>query len=444
MSQKEKKEYQAAKSKAEIASEIKEKKKRVRTVILRGFIIGILCIMTTYAWFTSQKDITVSNLRGTVEVVENMEISLDAKEWAHLIDLSEIIDGKSRLQYAVDSRNAATSGTLPNIEPRELLPVSTAGGVGGVTMPMYSGEGTRKLKTTGLKDIKLLKELDGTSGIDHGYFAFDIYIRNMAREDTPDTLQLNLNSAAQVLTEEIEKEVTENGVTTTRKYIGKAYSGIQNTVRVALALYEKTAGAMASQKEALEATKDSTITDIAIWEPNAPYHVQYIVTNNNMLIGSGAKQFENGDELTTYALTEASTQGDATIKNVYDTDTPGLAVQKTVQTSIASTEEGKEDYRILGRGTTDKLPIDLVDTDGDLFQIAANQISRLRVYIWIEGQDIDCINLASEGGGIEVDLGLTKDDYVGDVLNEDYDGGKDQNQGGYGGTDQGAEGGNTI
>ena len=34
----------------------------------------------------------------------------------------------------------------------------------------------------------------------------------------------------------------------------------------------------------------------------------------------------------------------------------------------------------------------------------------MRVYLWIEGQDVDCINWASFGGGVELVLGLTKDE----------------------------------
>ena len=34
----------------------------------------------------------------------------------------------------------------------------------------------------------------------------------------------------------------------------------------------------------------------------------------------------------------------------------------------------------------------------------------------VEERLIDCINHASNGGGIEIDLGLTKDDEIGDVL----------------------------
>ena len=34
------------------------------------------------------------------------------------------------------------------------------------------------------------------------------------------------------------------------------------------------------------------------------------------------------------------------------------------------------------------------------------------MYVWLEGQDVDCTNLASHGGGIEVNLGLVKNEKV--------------------------------
>lgn len=33
---------------------------------------------------------------------------------------------------------------------------------------------------------------------------------------------------------------------------------------------------------------------------------------------------------------------------------------------------------------------------------------KIRMYVWLEGQDPDCVNFASHGGGIKVNLGLCK------------------------------------
>lgn len=42
------------------------------------------------------------------------------------------------------------------------------------------------------------------------------------------------------------------------------------------------------------------------------------------------------------------------------------------------------------------------------FKIPKAQVCRLRMYIWLEGQDVDCTSLASHGGKIQFNIGLTK------------------------------------
>ena len=47
------------------------------------------------------------------------------------------------------------------------------------------------------------------------------------------------------------------------------------------------------------------------------------------------------------------------------------------------------------------------------FKIPKNQICRIRMYVWLEGQDVDCTNYASHGGGVTLNLGLIKGANVG-------------------------------
>ena len=48
---------------------------------------------------------------------------------------------------------------------------------------------------------------------------------------------------------------------------------------------------------------------------------------------------------------------------------------------------------------------DATDTD---FEIAAGEYHKLRIYVWLEGQDVDCTNYASLGGGVTLDIGFSK------------------------------------
>ena len=42
------------------------------------------------------------------------------------------------------------------------------------------------------------------------------------------------------------------------------------------------------------------------------------------------------------------------------------------------------------------------------FTIKPNQYQKIRIYFWMEGQDPDCINAASLGGGLTLDIGISK------------------------------------
>ena len=266
--------------------ENKQRKRRLRAAFTKVSLLAMLLIVSTYAWFTSQKDITISNLRGTVEVAENMEISLDAKTWHQQIDLS---NAQAKFEDAQESRDnglgqdATNRTTALAVLPVQLLPVSGVGETGSTLMPMYTGKAT----STSLSEIAQCAETEGTPAVakDNGYFAFDIYIKNTSKDGEDDVLQLNINSAAQVLTQTINKTfIDEDGNSVSRTYTGDDASGLQNTLRVGLALYNGHVTSTATQKEILEATDDATITDIAIWEPNAKDYVEYIVSNNNKLV----------------------------------------------------------------------------------------------------------------------------------------------------------------
>ena len=156
------------------------------------------------------------------------------------------------------------------------------------------------------------------------------------------------------------------------------------------------------------------IIDVSIWEPNSNDHVDYIVQNNNHIIwsatdaklyatkdlGGEKKGFDLTTQMPTYGL-KASAIGQ-TISNIYKWDGTEQYLQK--QNVLQTTKTGDDDYTIK-EGVQN-----LVSTaDGTTeFKIAPNKVCRLKVYVWLEGQDVDCINYASHGGGVKLNIGLVK------------------------------------
>ncbi len=363
----------------------------------------VMFIISTYAWFSTQKNVSITNLTGTVEVAEGLEISLDGDKWSNGIVLG---DGDGELNIIDD----AYSGHH-NISPSEMLPVSTLGlATGGQTdLKMLRGKIEDSKKLSEIQSM-VETETQPSKSTYPGYFAFDVFLKNSSKVDgADDVLQLNYDSSLEIL--EAEKSST----------------GLQNTARVAFAKYNGTSEVMADQATILKETAGigvsaatPNITDVAIWEPNASDHVDYIVQNNNkitwsepektayetkVLDSTGRKGFDVNTKMPTYALKESSIGN--TIPDIYKWDGSESNVQK--QKTLQTTKKSDSDYTIK-EGVQN-----LVSTsDGSTtFGIAANKICRLRIYLWLEGQDVDCINYASHGGGIKVNIGLVKGSVVG-------------------------------
>ena len=282
---------------------MKNKKDREKTkseMNAMFFIILIALVMfiiSTYAWFSTQKNVSITNLTGTVEVAEGLEISLDAENWSNGIVLGEEDGQLSIIDNAYSGHH--------NISPSEMLPVSTLGLVAGgqTDLKMLRGKITNSKE---LSDIKSMIETETvpSKSTYPGYFAFDVFLKNSSKsEGQDDVLQLNYDSSLEIL--EAEKTAT----------------GLQNTARIAFAKYNGTSDVMADQETILKETagigvnaSTPNITDVAIWEPNSSDHVEYIVQNNNKITWSesdstayATKQLENGAkgfDLTTAILSK--------------------------------------------------------------------------------------------------------------------------------------------
>ena len=335
----------------------RQSRRKINALVLLIAFTALLMMSSIYAWFSTQKDITLSNLKGTVNVAEGLEVSIDGEKWGNEIDLSQ-----------------ALTKQADRVIPSEMLPVSTDGAVPSSSkeLPMMAGILKGKNKLEGI--VQCNEKEASTASLQYpGYFAFDIYLKNTTKETTkPTALQLNENSVVNVIPG------------------GKVASGIQNTVRVAFANFTGTKEVLADKLQVLG--DYGNIKSVSIWEPNANSHVDYVVNNNNI---EGAK-FTNGQAVTTYGLKSTSTG--RTILDIYAKDTYS-EIQQTVKTNTADFLKATEGIVNLTEATTGKGP----------FNIESNKISKIRIYVWLEGGDVDCINYASHGGGIQATIGLIKD-----------------------------------
>ena len=386
----------------------KDSRKRLNALILLVAFTAVLLIVSTYAWFSTQRNVVLSGLKGEVRVAEGLQVSLDGSHFVNTINFDDfdqttnpdgwVVKNTATTVYLDDGKTfQAPADGVTNVVPSDYKPVSTTGstdeGIGKNGLQMYGGEYT---KSEGLKTIALKDEAKAS-----GFFAFDLFLMNTSKADTPDKLQLDATSTI---------------------VAGDATKGTQNTVRVGFALYNNTGAEVGTDKtlsgaEIIAGTStDKTIRDVAIWEPLANKHVATIVENTlikfsatdkgkytlGAAVGAYNKIVDN-QVLPTYALTTASATA-GSIADVYDWATPatGLTLQNTTQTTDEFGTEGHED-------SIDLNSVKLGDAGAVTpITMVANQYQKLRVYVWIEGQDPDCINYASLGKSLTLDLGLSK------------------------------------
>ena len=479
----------------------KNSRKRLNSLILLVAFTAVMLIVSTYAWFSAQKNVTISNLEGKVNVAEGLMVSLDAKSWSQEVDFEDYdqnVAGDTSVANYQGSSLAKMKNGAPTAEggdnsglyiinnvPKELVPVSTTGteyaavtvangGSGSEEIRFYNGVNVEGIEFHSMDETEFTQG-DATAVNFPGYYAIDVFLQNSSKIDTEGTKDNNGDGNIDAADKETQGTATEVLQLNTNSLLqlvqgGSLLTGLQNTARVALAMYEPVAGASktatditttassvyvtANQSQILTAYKDAKISKVAIWEPNAEQHVQTIMdTNNrimltpysasgpvgvidNLYIANGADattkiaEFAANEFLPTFALTSASlsvaeelTDDTKTgIPNIYDWTTTADELKEAtnygLERQIAlQTKKSGSDYSIINGGVRDLItvtsPGDVIYEYGDetnavKFTMLKNSIVKCRLYLWLEGQDPDCINFASHGSGIHLDLGLVK------------------------------------
>lgn len=330
----------------------KNSKRKQRRVLLLLFLMigtGIIFGAATYAWFTSNQAVSVDPIDVNVTTSSGLQISADAITWKSVLSVDDI-NGAQASGYT----NAV------NQIPQQLQPISTVGDIEADKMKMFLGtvtsdEGTGNFILSATPSV----EQNRTDGGD--FVAFDMFLRTEA-ESTKIAL------------------TADSGITGTNEI-----DGIKNASRVAfITLGNADASSGSSTLQAITGG-----TDKIIWEPNSDTHTSYGVANANEIYGvddlhqgegnavvpyEGIKAEFGADQKITLQNAKASgTNATGTNENYFASVTPNIKTNNTmVETELMT----------LSRGVT-----------------------KIRVYMWVEGQDVDCENNAS-GGQIQLNLGL--------------------------------------
>ena len=422
---------------------MKNKNKRKRQKISRYIILcvftAVILSVSTYAWFVGLQDVKVSSFDVTIKSADSLLLSLDGKTFKNTVDIS--------------NTTYSTSGYSTHNSWGILEPLSSVGAMDAASGNMILYEKASltasPIKATTDGGYRLLASkvnnytLVGSTYPEAGkYVAFDIFVKNNSGEEYYSTVNI-LNEEAIYLTTDSQASVGSTGVENT---------GIENSVRVAFAQIGRVNGGLSDISGIMNditCTDDSTkgITGICnaaghytatIWEPNDMAHVAGAIS---WYTTSCSGRNTNGDDLTkaeSYNSTECEVTSNP-LNGYYTTYAVNKDITINTENGImgVDTYDGHNGYSAsIGTGNgqfltemdyfTDTEKMQTGTDRPTFFTLAPNSITKVRVYVWIEGQDIDNYDYAAAGKSVKVSFGFTKErfeakdvNYSGPILDEE-------------------------
>lgn len=394
---------------------------RVRNLVIALALTAIILSVSTYAWFIGLRTVSVTDFDVEIAVTDDLMLSLDGKNWDYSVSINQ--DNHKSVSYEGNTNWWSGNG---------LIPMSSVGDIDPESSRMILYEKASLTPTAGgyrLIASRVGNDAEGIAEI-QGYVAFDLFIKNS-------TGTQYIKKYDQLDEEAIYLDVTSSvGVASS----GVENTGIENSVRVAFAQIGRVAGNTTTQATITgikcnenegDDYVDGDVTSICsrtaqIWEPNDTNHVAGAIsmyetackvrTDATTYTGEygGCKTVEDGTAYNTYAVNRVIKASDGV--DVYDGDD-----YNTYGGSLAPVEEVAAALKAFPYFTdTHKM---LSGTARPEFMtLAPNSITKVRVYIFLEGQDIDNYDFASVGKAISVKFGFTKQRFVQDNLDYQSDG----------------------
>ena len=370
---------------------------KIRKLLVICALMTVIIAASTYAWFVGMRTVNVSSFDVEVASTDSLLLSLNGVDWDTTVDISSSTFSSS--SYVGNTNKWAGRG---------LIPMSTVGGMDTGASRMKIFEKASMTTTPGgyrLMASRVDNFSNPTGEEPDGYVVFDLFIKNFSGTQYIEDLNI-LDEEAIYLKTDSEVTVAESGV---------ADTGIENSVRVAFAQIGRVKGSETDEEliQGLSCISDeqNDTTGICrtaqIWEPNDTDHEANAIS---------------WYEASCLARTGANVTSEASYSGACETLTDGVAYPTyAVNDDVLSSDnvdiyDGEEyngytpNAKAAGVDTftdTEKL---LVGTARPTFMmLAPNSITKVRIYIYIEGQDIDNYDFASIGKAISVKFGFTKD-----------------------------------
>jgi hypothetical protein len=323
-------------------------------ILIILFLTGCIFIYSTYAWFSSTLDVEISNFNVKVDTEVGLSISLDGINWGSSVDISEytILDGLNNL-YS-NNTNRWSNG---------LYPVSTVGllNYGDDKFSIFEDDRLYLNKEDRNKSdyIYSTKSNESTKTKTSRYIAFDIFLKNITNSPYSDNLYIANEDNIFTYTSELDEAIINSA------RLGIVYIGTTNKKSSAETIQNLTCATMCQQ---------------IIYEPSISHTedtIEYVKK-----YGVTSLKNDDSEVFPTYALIR-----DGKKINIWS--------------GIHDSNVEYDEKYFLYQNTITSL-------DSPIFKLP-NGISKYRIYVWLEGQDIDSIKFTSKGYNFKIQLQFEKD-----------------------------------
>lgn len=335
--------------------------KRSKLLIVVVFFLFVALVFATYAWFSASLNVKVKFFDVKVSTDTGLFISLDGVNFSDSIEISKdsIIRDLNSLypnhtnQWAATGLWSVSSNGIPDSNSDKFA-------VYNGDMGKYTDKARRGQRYVITNLISEEKSSEWSQ-----FVAFDIFLKNVSGSPKKDNLYFG-NGTYITFDDTADEETIEK------------MEDILNTMRLGIVKIGETD--LKASVNTIQNLSCNGNCSAVIYEPNS-------TTHNEESIEAAATfgiELVNNTYVPTYGVIAEGTYLDhksGFINSGVDLDTEHFALQNTIFES---------------------------DFSNPIFQIP-NGITKLRVYVWIEGQDIDALEVHSEGAPIALNLDLEKD-----------------------------------
>lgn len=314
----------------------RQKKNRLFYLLLLLFVTVISLSVSSYAWFTSNRLVKVDLLNVSVKAQGGIEISVDGSNWKSSVSADDITKARENYPNSVNQ--------IPSV----LEPVSSVMDIDNGKVKLFYGVALNNSDGDYILDTTRSIEEESFGNDSNGKFVtFDLFLK---------------------VNKDIDLYLTpESNVT----YGGDTSFGIENAVRFAFVVEGSTF--TGSSLDVIQNLTTNDRNNVYVWEPNYDVHTLNGVNNARDVYGINI--------------------GTTSDSLLYD----GVAKEFDKDKNITTTKANSRYYpEYFSTVKVDYYTISGFNNNVKMFNIK-NGISKIRVYMWIEGQDVDCENNASIG-----------------------------------------------